>query len=300
MTSARGSSAGTVSADLQLFAITLIAACGWLVSSYALADFRPYTFLALRFLLAAAALLPFAWSTLRGLSSVQWWRSILAGAVFAAGMLFWVLAVARSTALGVGAFIISLNAVAVPLLSWLLFGHRISRLLGVALLPAVAGLALLSPPGDAGLGTEQLLFLASMVFVALHLTLSSYFVTHVPPVPLATIQVLVAGIVAGVAALATEDWQPGLPWSAWGLLLASALVATSLRFYVQAAVMQKVAASHASMIFLAEPIWTALLAMLLMGHHMSLSQFIGCCLIFAAVLVYRSADLARLVRYVRR
>jgi len=297
---ARVPARGNVAADLQLVAITLIAACGWLLSKYALQDFSPFTFLALRFLLAAAVLLPFAWTTLRGLSASQWWRSVLAGTVFTAGMLVWVLAVARSTALGVGAFIISLNVVMVPLLSRLLFGHRIPRLLGLALLPAVAGLALLSPPGVAGLGVDQVLFLCSMAFVALHLTLSSYFVTNIPPIPLATVQLLVAGVLAGSTAVVTEDWRPELPPSAWALLVASAVFATSLRFYIQAAVMQKVAASHASMIFLAEPIWTAVLAALLMQHHMSAGQLVGCGLILAAVLVYRSADLARLLRYVRR
>lgn len=286
-------------ADLALVAVTLIGAIGWIISKYALVEFNPFTFLALRFLLASAALVPFCWADLRALKRQEVLRSSLTGLIFGCGLLLWVHGLKVTNNVGVAAFIISLNVVVVPVVSRMLFGHKIAPGLLLALVPALVGLALLSL--DAGFSMEQtqFLFLIAMVAFSFHLALTSHYVHEVAPIPLSVIQLGVAGLIGAIAALAFE--QPALQISsfAWTCLVASALFATSLRFMIQTGVLQKVSASHASMIFLAEPVWTAVLALTILDEHVTIAQALGCGLILLALLAYRTTILRRLLRYWR-
>jgi drug/metabolite transporter (DMT)-like permease len=286
-------------AQLSLVLVTVLAATGWVLSKYALLEFAPFTFLALRFLLAGVTLGIPGWSQLRRLTGQQTLRSVATGVVMGAALLLWILALQRTANVGVGAFIISLNIVAVPLMGRLLFAHVISPAILLALPPALLGLALIALEHGFALSTDQALFVLSMLGVSLHLNLSSTYVQAVPVLALSALQLTTVGVMAAIAALATESWRPQLSASAWLLLLASALFATSLRFAIQNRVLQQVSASHASMIFLAEPIWTALLAAVIIGERMTANQLLGCVLILTALLIYRVQGVKSLWRYFR-
>ncbi len=286
-------------AELSLVLVTIIAAIGWVLSKYALQEFAPFTFISLRFLLAGLVLLAIAWPQLGSASWRQITRSVATGAVMGCSMLIWVLALQRTEYVGVGAFIISLNAVAVPLIGRLLFRQVISPHLLLALLPALLGLAMISLDEGFGLAPAQGLFVVAMLGFAVHLNLSSTFVRDVPALLLSALQLLTTGVIAGVAALLLEQWQGGISADAWWILVCSALFATSLRFAIQFKVLQKISASHASMIFLFEPVWTAALSALLLAERMSAFQLIGCALILVALLIYRVQALKSLWLYFR-
>lgn len=286
-------------AELSLVIVTIIAAIGWVLSKYALLEFEPFTFLALRFVLAGLALALPAWSQLRNMTVHQLFRSVATGAVMASALLVWILALQSTEHVGVGAFIISLNIVAVPIIGRLLFGTVIPRGLILALVPALLGLAMLALDKGLALAPGQGLFVIAMLAISLHLNLSSTYVQQVPALALSVVQLLTTGFIAAIAALLTESWTPGLSQGAWLILLVSALFATSLRFAIQNRMLQKVSASHASMIFLAEPVWTALLSALLLAERMSGQQILGCLLIMLALLVYRARVFKSLWRYFR-
>lgn len=293
-------SQGDLRADIALVLVTLIGAIGWIISKFALAEFSAYTFLAMRFILASAALVPLCWTQLRQLGRGEWLRSLLTGLVFGAGLLLWVVGLKETTNVGVAAFIISLNVVAVPIISRILFAHKITPGLLLALIPAVIGLALLSLDENLALERTQLLFLIAMVAFSAHLALTSHYVQEVPPIPLSVIQLGAAGLMALVAALVVGEGVGQASTFAWGCLLASALFATSLRFWIQTGVVQRVSASHASMIFLAEPVWTALLALWLLNEVMTTAQVLGCLLILGALVGYRTSLARRFLRYWRK
>ena len=278
-------------AELALVAVTLVAAAGWVFTKFALAEFSPYTFLAIRFLIASLTLGLFCWPALQRLERRQWLRSFTTGVVMGLALLVWVQAIDRTPYIGEGAFIISLSVVAVPILGRILFGDKISVGLVIALVPALAGLAMLSLNQGFRLAQYQWYFLIAMAAFALHLNLSSHYVRGIPSLPLATLQLLAVAAISAVAALASESWPQTISSGAWFWLLCSALIATSLRFALQTSALQRLKPSHASMIFLAEPVWTALLGALLLGEIMSLSQIAGCVLIFTSLLIFRGRSL---------
>jgi drug/metabolite transporter (DMT)-like permease len=280
-------------AELLLFLVTLLAALGWVFSKYALDEMSPFQFIAMRFLLASLVLLLFCYRQFRQLNQDQLLRSVLTGTVFGFTLLLWVSALQKTPFIGEGAFISSLTVVTVPIIGRLLFGSKLSLKLLVALVPAIAGLACLSLNQGFRFSPYQSLFLAATLGFSLHLNLSSYFVKNIPPMALAAIQLGMAGLIASVATLVTKGWVAQLSASAWGWLLCSALLATSLRFAIQTRALQTLMPSHASMIFLAEPVWTALLGALLLSERMSLQQWFGCVLIFTALIIFRGGEFVR-------
>ncbi len=284
-------------AELWLLSVTLIAAAGWVISKYALREFEPFTFVALRFLLAGVTLALFCLPALREFSRRQTLRSVATGVILGLSLLLWVLALKQTRYVGVGAFIISLNVVLVPLLGRVLFGQVISPALLLALLPSVLGLALITMDNGFVLETDQWLFALSTLGFALHLIFTVRYVQQMPPLALSTVQLLTVGVIAGIAALATESWSEALSSRAWWWLIASALLATSLRFAIQNRVLQSVSASHASMIFLAEPVWTAVLSALTLDERMTGNQIMGCLCILSALLIYRLPLFKMLRRY---
>ncbi len=290
----------------MLVLVTLIAAAGWVFTKSALAEFSPYIFLALRFSLAALVIVALSWSTLMVLNRRQICKGFGTGVLLACALLLWILAVDQTDNIGEGAFIVSLAVVFVPLISRLLFGTKITYYLLCALVPAVLGLALLALNGgeSEGLSFEfkeaHGFFLLSTLGFALHVILTGRYAQGIPYMALTALQLVAIGLVATVAALLTESWPSELSSTAWVWLLCSAFIATSLRFALQTKALAKLDANNAAMVFILEPVWTAILGAWFLSERMSANQLLGCVLIFAAILFYRTPLLGPYLRRKRR
>jgi drug/metabolite transporter (DMT)-like permease len=290
------SPAHPLKADLLLFAATLIAAAGWIFSKEALAGMPPLQFVGVRFLLAGVVLAAFCWPQLRALDRVRLARAGLVGALFAAAMALWIMGLQHSRHLGEGAFIASLGVVLVPVFARLFFGERPPPGTWAALPVALAGFGLLSLENGFRVEPGQWFFLAAALVFALLFNFNSRVVRNVPVLALSAIQVLLVGVLILPAALLAETWPAGLTTPVLGWLLASALVATTLRFLIQLQGQSLTTPSHAAIILMLEPMWTALAAAWWFGESMSGRQLGGCLLIFLALVLSRWDWIRRLLR----
>ncbi len=273
-------------ADLLLVLVTVLAAFGWIFSKEALSGLVPLLFVGIRFLSAGILLCPFGASQLKGLSAREWRRTVVVGLSFSLGMVFWILGLHHANHLGVGAFLASLGVVLVPFVA-LLFGERPERSVWLALPLAALGMACLSLDSALVIGAGEVFFVVAAVVFAFYFTLNSRAAKAVSVIALSAIQLMVVGLVALTVSAAIEPWEFDQPASIWGWLLASVLIATSLRFFFQTLAQGMAPVSHTAVIMTLEPIWTAVLAMLWFGEVMTLMQFLGCGLIFSALLVSR-------------
>ncbi|WP_421869802.1 DMT family transporter [Motiliproteus sp.] len=275
-------------ADLVLVLVTLLAAAGWIFSKEALQGLPPLLFIGIRFVLAGLVLLLVGrakWHWLRRADLLP--RALLLGAVMAMAILTWIQGLDKGQHLGEGAFITSLGVVLVPVTAWLIYGERASGNTLVALPVAVAGLALLSLNGGFNTDPGQLYFLAAALLFSLHFTLMAHLACAMPAVILAAIQLLMVGSINGLVSVFIEPWPEAVEAGIWGWLLASALIATSLRFTLQTYGQGLAPASHAALIMILEPVWTALLAAFWFAEQMTAQQLLGCGLIFGAMLISR-------------
>lgn len=273
-------------ADLLLLLTTLLAAAGWIFSREAVQGLAPLLFMALRFTSAGLILAVIGRATLRTFSRRQWRSAALVGVVFGSALAVWILALAMTRHVGVGAFLTGLGVVLVPLISWL-FGDRSGPYVYLSIPFVIAGMACLSLDREFHLGPAELLFLLAALLFALTFILNSRAATRLPVLPLTAIQLLMTGAITGLLSLLLEEWQFAQPAAIWGWLIASALLATSLRFLIQTQAQSLAPPSHTAIIMTLEPVWTALLAALWLGETMTALQFSGCALIFLAMLVNR-------------
>ncbi|MCK6398635.1 DMT family transporter, partial [Thauera aminoaromatica] len=133
----------------------------------------------------------------------------------------------------------------------------------------------------------QWFFLGAALVFALMFNVNSHIVRNVSVRALSVVQMLAVGVLVLPPALLIETWPQ--TWSApvLGWLLASALLATTLRFLLQLHGQSLTTPSHAALIMMLEPVWTALAAAWWFAETMSALQLAGCGLIFLALVVSR-------------
>lgn len=274
-------------ADLLLVLVTLLAACGWIFSKEALIGLPPILFIGLRFLLAGMTLTILGQRQLRQLSKRELLKASATGLLFAVAMIFWILGLFHAKHIGEGAFITSMGVVIVPIIAIIFFREKPSKETWVALPVAISGLACLSLNQGFSLEAGQFYFLTAAIIFATHFNLTSKMVASIPPLALSAVQLVVVGYSALTTSFFFEFWPDAVAPDIWGWFLASALIATSLRFWLQTKAQSLAPASHVVVILTLEPIWTAILAGYWFTEEMSATQLLGCSLILCALLVSR-------------
>lgn len=274
-------------ADLILLTVTFVAAGGWIFSKEALVELPPLLFVGMRFLLAGIVLAIVGANPLYKLSAKLWIKSVGIGLLFALAMLFWIQGLYNAEHIGEGAFITSMGIVLVPIIAYCFFKERPTKETWIALPISIAGLAFLSLNKPFSLEAGQWYFLIAAVFFAVQFTVVSGLVNQIPPISLTAIQLIVVGLAGLVTSSITEEWPQDVSSPIWGWFLASALIATSLRFWLQTKGQSFAPASHAVLILTLEPVWTALLASIWFEERMTLLQLTGCIFIFSALIVSR-------------
>jgi drug/metabolite transporter (DMT)-like permease len=278
----------------MLVCVTLVAAGGWVFTKSALKEFPPHIFLAIRFSLAALILAFICWPKLKQMTKAQFYRAFGTGMLLGSALLVWVLGLDQADSIGEGAFIVSLTVVFVPLIGRLFFGDALTISLLLALVPAISGLALLSLEVTEGesfnfsFERSHVYFLLSTIGFALHVILTNRYGKKIAALPLATTQLAAIALVAFLSAIMTESWPAEIHAVSWFWLLCSAVIATSLRFALQTKALTYLNPSNATMIFMLEPVWVAMLGALFLTERMTENQMLGCALIFSALIVYRA------------
>ncbi|NDY92049.1 DMT family transporter [Ideonella livida] len=274
--------------ELTLLLVSWLAAAGWVFSFEALRWLPPLGFMGMRFL--GAALLLGLWGGPALLAMAREGRSgpaLRTGGVFALAMVSWVLGLAHAEHLGVGAFLCALGVVFAPLTGRWVLGVPLAPATWWGMGLAALGLVCLMGHAGGGLSLSDGLFLATAALGSLQFTLNSRYASRQDPLPLTAVQMAVAGAVCTGLSMALEDWPAQLPASAWGWLLASALLSTTLRFYLQVRGQGRTSLSHAALILSLEPVWATLMVLVWKHEQLGPWQWAGCGLILLALLVGR-------------
>lgn len=277
----------SLKADLLLIIVTLLAAISWMFSKEALAEIPPLLFIGSRFLLAGVFLALFSKRSLIGLKPQQWLASAQIGILFGMSMCLWIFGLFYSKSLGEGAFITSIASILVAPISYFIFKDKIERSNWIALPVALIGLALLSLQNGFQPEPSQLFFFAAAILLSLTFILNGRAAANMSASALTAISLSFVGIMAIAISAFLEVWPEQATGSMVQWLLLSALIGTSARFFLQTYAQGLTTPSHAAVIMILEPVWTALIAAAWFDERMSGLQATGCSLIFAALLINR-------------
>jgi drug/metabolite transporter (DMT)-like permease len=277
----------SLKADALLVIVTLLAAISWMFSKEAVNEMPPLLFIGSRFLLAGIFLALFSQSSLIGLNPKQWMASAQVGVLFGLSMCLWIFGLFHAKNLGEGAFITSIASILVAPISYLIFKAKVERSNGVALPVAFIGLGLLGLENGFHPEKSQLFFLGAAILLSLTFILNGRAAARMSAAALTAISLSFVGIMAIIISAYAETWPAEVTGSMTKWLLLSALIGTAARFLLQTYAQGLTTPSHAAVIMILEPIWTALIAAAWFNERMSTLQLIGCSLIFSALIINR-------------
>jgi drug/metabolite transporter (DMT)-like permease len=268
-------------AVILLGAATAIWGATFVVVKRGLAGNAPMTFLALRFLIAAAVLLPL----LRG-RAVKLPRSPLMLACGGALFCGYALQTAglASTTPARSAFITALSIVLVPLLEPAFGISRWSaRALGGGLL-ALAGLAVLLHPEASGLSTGDWLTIGCAAAFACHGVLLQLAVRRATPASVNAAQVLTTTALA-LPAAALSGWQMTLSAQTVVALLLTGALATVGAFWAMAEAQRSLSAAETAVVLAFEPVVAGVVSVALGADTVNAMLVGGGSLVVLGVLV---------------
>jgi len=276
-------------ADLALAGNTVIWGATFVLVKSALADISPLVFLALRFGLAAIALLLlFRRGWTRDWIQLLW--AALVGFFLFSGYLLQTFGL-QFTSAPKSAFLTGFTSVLVPLLAALVYKTRpqASELLGV--LVAVAGLGLMTLEGPMGsisfasLNRGDLLTIGCAIAFAAHIVTLGHYSGRISFEMLSISQVATAALLGISLCWWAEPprlvWRPAVVYA----IIVTGLLATALAFTVQAWAQQHTSSTRTALIYTLEPVFAWLTSYLVVGEGLSRRAAAGAALILSGVLL---------------
>lgn len=272
--------ATTTLATLGLLALTAVWGSTFVLIKDVVTRMPVADFLAVRFVVAALAMLALFPRAVLRLGRGQLLRGLLLGAIYGAGQLLqtWGLSLIAPSVSG---FATGMYVVFTPILAMLLLGQRMAGAVWLAVALATVGLALLSLNGvSVDLGVW--LTLASAALYALHIVLLGQWSRHGEAFGLSAVQMVA---IAAVCLLATAPHGPVLPpdRSAWFAVLYMALIAGAGAMLMQTWAQSHLPATRAAIVMTTEPVFAAAFAVLLGVDALTGRMLLGGGLILAAM-----------------
>jgi drug/metabolite transporter (DMT)-like permease len=283
---------------LALVGVTAIWGVTFVQVQDAIALYPLFAFLAVRFAISSAVLVPFAWGSLRTLPRSGYVAGIGVGALLAAAYGLQTAGLELTTVASTG-FITGLYVVFTPILALAIFGTPVPRVLWLGVALAVVGLLLLNGvPGGSTLGNA--LVLGNAVFQAFQITAMERFAPRYDPRALTFLQMLTAFVGFTVIALVRGELEVPRGATVWGALLVTGVFAGALGYLIATWVQARTTAARAALVFTLEAPFAALAGVLLAEEVLGWAGWVGCAVMMAGLLVAEPVAAAALRRLARR
>ena len=215
---------------LGLLATTAVWGGAFLVMKDSLVRQDVYSFLASRFILAAAFMFIYKPKSLTGLDRKFVKRAVLIGLLLCSGFIFQTFGLTQTTVSNTG-FITGLYLVFTPLISWLLLKREIFKVQWLAVLVATIGLYFISFNGiSVGIG-EILVLISALLFAGQIVALGEWSDGE-NTYALTLIQILVSAVIFFVLSL-KDGFQLPPDNGVWSAVFYTAFFATFLGFLIQ-------------------------------------------------------------------
>lgn len=285
----------TTLAPIALVSVAFSWGAAFVLMKDAIAQQPFFDFLAIRFTIAAAVMVLAKPSVVKAFNGKTLLHGIFLGLLLAFGYVTQTIGLEKTTAAITG-FITGLYVVLTPIIGWLLLGRSISRQVFIGLVLAFVGLALISLRGltiDPG----QLWVVLCALLLAFHIVGLSVWSPGKNVYALTVIQLFMLALVSWVGALSDGSYQAPPNKSVWFAVIFTAVVATSIAFFIQTWAQSIMDASRVAILLTSEVIWAAVVSVFAGQESLSLRTVLGGAFMVGAMLVAEwptkaSADLA--------
>ena len=273
-------------ADLSLLFVALFWGSNFVIMKQAFEVIEPFTYLGIRFCIAAMLLAMFFWKRLLNAPVGDYMAGCLIGLFLFTGYAFQTVGLLYTTPANSG-FITGTAVVIVPFLYFFVTRHSPGwgAVFGGGL--AAAGLYLFSVNETMGLGFGDLLTLVGAFLFATHLIAIAIHVRKRDPIVLAVTQIAFTGLASLAVALLFEPigGMFSHPLIIWGAILYAVIFCTIFAFVTQTIAQRYTPPTHAVLILSTEAIFAGLFSYFFWEEIFTVRKLVGAALILAGILV---------------
>lgn len=275
----------STTAKLALFLTAALWGSTFTIGKLATQAFSPSFIIALRFLVAALALLVVAWPQRKLLNQKYWIHGFWMGLTLYLSYVLQVEGLALDTSPGKSAFLCTTYSVMVPFFHWFATRKRpkIRHILCVFL--CLAGVGILSLTGGWGMSRGDILTVLSGVPCAMNIVISSIVSKDKNVLLLTTIELWVVTIFAWGSVALGNGFPAAYPVAAVGGIVYLGLIATALCLFMQSYGLKYAEPAIGGMIISLESVFGVLFSVILYHEAITLRMILGFAVIFAAIVL---------------
>lgn len=274
-------------ANMLLLLAGIIWGMGFVAQSTAMASIGPLFFIGVRSLIATFAILPFSIAESRSsphqLTTSNYLLFMMVGVVLFTGLLLQQIGLITTSVTNAG-FLTGLYVIMVPVLGVLLYRNWPHPIVWPSAAACLVGIYLLSGGALTALKSGDWLVIGGAFFWALQVIFISRANRAGRPIMLSCIQFATAAIVSLTLAVVLEE----LNWNAialtWKELLFTGIFSSAAAFTLQAIGQRYTTSAQAAIFLSSEALFAACFGMIFLGERLSFIGFVGCGLLFAAML----------------
>lgn len=276
-------------ANLVLLLTAAIWGAAFVSQNLAMQSIGPYWFVGLRFLIGFFVVLPFAIREDRKASAPLTPKNIMAfcfiGLALLGGAVTQQVGMLTTTVTNTS-FLTGLYVIVVPVLSVILLRKIPHWIIWPAAVMALAGIYYLSGGQLSSLKVGDFWVIACAVFFGSQVLLVGIFMSNSDrPLALSAIQFLVCGVGATIIAAFIEPFAWSGVMAAGPEILYAGIISSGIAYTLQVIGQRWTTAPQAAIFLSSESLFGALFGALLLGERISLAGYIGCALIFLAMIL---------------
>lgn len=280
--------------NILLMLAALIWGSAFVAQSVGMDYIGPFTFNSVRSFLGAIVLLPVIWYTGRTKKTEiqqdrrQERKDLIMGGI-CCGVILTVSSSLQQiglmyTSAGKAGFITALYILIVPVLGMFL-GKRVGIKTWIGVVLAVIGMYLLCITSGFSISYGDFMVLLCAFVFSLHILTVDYFSPKVDGVKLSSIQFLVCGILSAIPMIVKEQPQAADILAAWLPIAYAGVLSSGVAYTLQIVCQKHLNPTVASLIMSLESVFAVLTGWLILHEKLSIREFTGCVLVFAAIIL---------------
>ena len=213
-----------------------------------------------------------------------WLGGLCCGAALAIASNFQQAGLVAGTDAGKAGFITALYVVLVPVFG-LFFKRKVSLPTWIAVVLSVVALYLLCIKGDFSLAPGDLLVLVCAVCFAVHILVIDHFTAYCDGVKLSCLQFLFAGIISTICMFIFEDVDFAAILSCALPLLYVGIFSCGVGYTLQILAQKDSNPTVVTILLSLESVFDVIAGAIILKQQMTVREYIGCAIMFAAVLL---------------
>ncbi len=273
-------------ATILLIITTVLWGSSFIITKKITEEVPIFLYLGLRFLIALFGFSPFIFH-LKNLNKKIIMMGIITGLLYFFGITFQTYGLHQSTTAGKAGFITGLSTVVVPFITWLGFKKPLNRRVWLAVVLSVLGMGFLLLEGESGFIIGDILVLICAFFWAFYIVFNDKYVRLSDIYLYSIIQISVISGMSFICSLTLREeynWF-STPPTFWLIMVYMGIGIMTLTILFQNWSQQYQGPTQTAIIFTLEPMFAALFGFIIGNEIFTVFGWLGCGLIFAAILI---------------